>query len=240
MKIGLISDVKYCLPVAPFTAEDAKKRADRLSAALRAFVKEKVDICFCIGNLVEQKHQNRTQVLECFSEVLEVIHATNLPFYYATAPEDFLKTTAEDLRTLLGLYETQYTVHADDMLFLLIDGSYTSQTHHFNQNDTLPAEFLLPDHLVESLRKRLAILNHWMVISYHNLDSEIASSLTLKNADDLRAILRNASQSDRPFSLTVAQAAHHHTEDFTLDGIRCIAVPPLHTSDTDFYRIVEC
>ncbi|MGM9682271.1 MAG: hypothetical protein ACI3XQ_01605, partial [Eubacteriales bacterium] len=135
---------------------------------------------------------------------------------------------------LLGLYRTQYTIHTDDTLFIVLDGNYTADMNHFGENSYAQSEFYLPPEQIASLKHQLRMSKKCVVLTYHNIDGTVPSRFALQNAQEVREIIR--AHGHTPL---VLQGAYPFANDNLIDGTRYITVPPMRDSETDFYKIIE-
>lgn len=229
MKIGVFSGVYW-----RNSQKEEAIQSQKLEKVMSIFKKENVDLCFCVGNLVDQERQERTDILKSFENALELIHMYDIPFYLVTAPQDFLRTDIGDLTRLVGLYHSQYTIHADDTLLIVLDGNYTSDMRHCEKNNAAPTEFYLPPEQILSLKKWLKMRKKCVVLSYHNVDGQVPSRFTLKNADEVMKTINESS-----CSKIVVQAAYPYRTDIVVENTRYITVPSMRESTTELCEIIE-
>ena len=73
-----------------------------------------------------------------------------------------------------------------------------------------------------------------VVLSYHNVDGQVPSRFTLKNADEVMKTIHESS-----CSKIVVQAAYPYRTDIVVENTRYITVPSMRESTTELCEIIE-
>lgn len=229
MKIGLFSNAFWGLQ-----KPNARSAQQKLQAAMTAFKKQHVAMCFCVGDLIYQKNQNRLQILNSFHEALELIRSYNIPFYLVPGPYDYRNVSAQDLLESENLYTTPYTIQADDYCFTVLDGNYRTDGKYSSAPNAEQAELCLPTAYTDYLKHQIRIAQKTVVLLYQNLDSTLPSKYRLSNAESVRTIIKNVKRVN-----LVIQGGYPQGADTEIDGIRYLSLPSMYENETDFYKIVD-
>ena len=233
MKIGVFSDVYYSETDLNIK-KDGLTSAQKLKKVMTAFAKAKVDLCFCMGNLVKQQGVDRAQVLKNFESAMQMIRLYSIPCYYVPAPEDFVQTSPKDLMRLAELYRLEYAIHAGDWLFIVLDGNYTTELLHCEKESAWQPQYRLPPEQIRFLKEKSGMCRKHVILTYHNIDTASPSRFCLQNADEVRQTLLSMKSAH-----LVIQGASPYESDETVDGIRYLNVPSMRDSAAEVYRIIE-
>ena len=234
MKIGIFTDLRYCKQKPIEQTHKTLPSLKKLKETMIAFQKQNVDLCFCMGNLVDQTSQKRPEVLECIHEAMELIRSYEIPFYLVPGPQDHLTVTSAELLEREELYPTPYSVFTDHSWFLLLNGNHRTDLQYGTDTARKQTEFYLPTQQIEYLKKQLRMTKNAVLLICQNLDCNVPAKFTLQNFAEVQKIILESGR-----IRLVLQGYYPKGADNVIDGIRYLSVPSMCENESDYFRIVE-
>lgn len=194
MKIGLFTDSHYCKAERLCETRCPSLSLHKIQEAMDAFRRDKADICFCLGDLTDHAPTDtKEDVAACYREVMELIHSYGIPFYVVPGNHDYLMMRAEEMVEQAGFVIPPYVVDGGEYNFILLDANYRENMIRFDVAGVEWTDSNLPPEQVEFLRESLAASEKECIVLVHeNLDPYVDERHIIKNASEVRAILKGA------------------------------------------------
>lgn len=234
MKVGFFSNVCYSKQTSNASPQKKLSSSEKLTQAMNAFRENNVELCFCLGNFVDQRSQAPMQVLECFDEIMELINSYSIPFYLVPGPEDYLAISPQKLQQQFELYIAPYAVHINkNMLIIILDGNYRTNECYHSKND-VEQVCCLPKAQIEYLERQSKIAPNCILLVYQNLNDRVPSQFLLQNASEIRDIIQNTKHIN-----LVINGNYQFRIDSVMNGIRYLNIPAMNENKDDFYQIIE-
>ena len=235
MKIGLFTDCHYCKSQLG-GGRDARASLGKIKESMDAFKRENVDICFCLGDLTDNgKEDTRETVIQCFTEATKLIRSYEIPYYLVPGNHDYLMLKAEELEAMVGYKIPPYTVSADKYDFIILDANYRSSMVRFDIEGVEWTDSNLPPFQIEYLKEALEKSERECIVLIHeNLDPAIHESHVVKNAEQIRTVIKNSGK-----VRLVLQGHFHGGAESEIDKIPYITLPAMCEHTENFYRIME-
>lgn len=235
MKIGLFTDCHYCKSQLG-GGRDARASLGKIKESMDAFKRENVDICFCLGDLTDNgKEDTRKTVIQCFTEATKLIRSYEIPYYLVPGNHDYLMLKAEELEAMVGYKIPPYTVSADKYDFIILDANYRSSMVRFDIEGVEWTDSNLPPFQIEYLKEALEKSERECIVLIHeNLDPAIHESHVVKNAEQIRTVIKNSGK-----VRLVLQGHFHGGAESEIDKIPYITLPAMCEHTENFYRIME-
>ncbi len=235
MKIGLFTDCHYCKSQLG-GGRDAKASFEKIRVSMEAFKEATVDICFCLGDLTDNGPEDTKEtVAQSFKEVMELISSFGIPFYLVPGNHDYLILKAEELTELSDYKIPPYTVKTDKYDFIVLDANYRSSMVRFDIEGVEWTDSNLPPQQMEYLCRALKSSDKECIVLVHeNLDPALHASHVIKNAEEIRKIIRENGRVK-----LVLQGHYHGGAEAEIDGIPYITLPAMCEHNEGYYRILD-
>lgn len=237
MKIGLFSDPHYCHVEDLGLNRRPIYSLDKIREAMETFKKQGVEICFCLGDIVDRaKTDTKKEVLENLSAVMSVINEYGIPFYLVPGNHDFVDLTREDFKNAgVSIPDPYLTVECDSCSFFLIDANVRSSGNHFDteghvwddaniNTDTFKIAFSA---FVSTPKKHI-------VMVHENLEPTVQEQHIIKNADSVRDIIRESKGVE-----LVIQGHYHEGSEWQDGDVHYHTVKAMCLGKTNRYEIME-
>ncbi|MBQ8145594.1 MAG: metallophosphoesterase [Clostridia bacterium] len=214
MKIGLFSDPHYCKVSCIGETRMPAISYEKIKEAMTYFKEQSVDICFCLGDLTDSPDGvTRADAIKNLDEILELIHSFEIPFYVVPGNHDYLTLKREDLARA-GIKTPPYIVE-DEYNFIILDANYRSSMEHFDTAGVDWTDSNLPKEQVDFLEKALKESDKQAIVMVHeNLDPSLEESHIIKNAIEIREIIKNSGKVKM-----VIQGHFHRGNEIIVDDI---------------------
>ncbi len=234
MKIGLFSDPHYCKVSSLGETRMPILSYEKIKEAMEHFKKQEVDICFCLGDLTDSPEGvTKADAEKNLKEILSLIHSFEIPFYVVPGNHDFITLKREDLAKA-GIKTPPYVIK-DEYTFIILDANYRSNMEHFDTAGVVWTDANLPKEQVEFLEKALKESDKPAIVMVHeNLDPTLEESHIIKNATEIREIIKNSGKVKM-----VIQGHFHGGNEITVDNIPYFTVRGMCERDENSYYIKE-
>lgn len=236
MKIGLFSDTHYCDCETIGGLRNPKLAYERTREAMEMFKKEKVDICFSLGDMTDHVDGDRKEdIKNYFKKMLSLIKSYNLPFYSVPGNHDYLMLNREEIERELGLKAPPYLIEKKEYNFIILDANYRSDNRCFDEAGVLWTDSNLPPFQVEYLKNQLEKSNKPVVVLVHeNLDPSVDENHIIKNADEIRKIIKDSNK------VKMVIQGHYHLGKYSVvDEIEYITLSAMCEAKEAPYKIIE-
>ncbi len=233
MKIGLFTDTHYC-DVESLGTRRPSLSLKKVKIAMDTFKNEGVDMVFCLGDLVDcPEGYTKEGTLHSLRKALSLIRSYEIPFYMVPGNHDYIALKGEELEAE-GVKIPPYVVENDQIRFILLDANYRSSMIRFDVAGVVWTDSNLPKEQVEFLRDSLKTEKSCVVLVHENLDPTLHESHIIKNAKEIREIIRNAGNVKM-----VLQGHCHSGNELTIDNIPYITVSAMCEGDSIPFKIIE-
>lgn len=235
MKLGLFTDPHYCTKDVTCGTRRPVLSYGKIREAMDAFRDARVDLVVCLGDLMDDcgSPEANTQKLR---EVSALIRSYGIPFYCLMGNHDCGDFARADFdRDTGGSYPP--FVHRDGgKTLLFLDANYLDAGSPYDAENLDWTNAFLPDDQVERLRDELAREEtaEAYVFLHQNLDPGVERHHIIRNAETVRAILRDSGKVK-----TVFQGHYHPGHDAVIDGIRYHTLPAMCEGEENRFEIVE-
>ncbi|MBQ8840223.1 MAG: metallophosphoesterase [Clostridia bacterium] len=236
MKIGLFSDTHYCNCETIGGLRNPTLAYERTREALEIFKKERVDLCFCLGDMTDHiDGDTKEDIKGYFEKMLSLIKSFDIPFYSVPGNHDYLMLTREEIERELGLKAPPYTVENQGISFIILDANYRSDYRCFDEAGVEWTDSNLPPFQVEYLKKQLEnATNPVIVLVHQNLDPTVEENHAIKNAAEIRKIIKDSGKVKM-----VIQGHYHNGKSSLIDGIPYITLSAMCEAKESPYQIIE-
>lgn len=236
MKIGLFTDCHYCKAEYLGPTRRPRLSINKIKEAMDAFKSSNVDLVFCLGDMTDHDASStKEEIIECFNEAMQLIKSYNIPFYLVPGNHDYLVMTADDMEKKAGFKAPPYAVETKNHCFIVLDANYRSNMVRFDTAGVVWTDSNLPPHQVEFLSAELEKATKQCIILVHeNLDPNVDKMHIIKNADQIRAIIKNSQK----VSLVI-QGHYHSGNESIIDNIPYITLPAMCEGERNSFRILE-
>ena len=155
MKIGVFSDSHYCSAELLCGSRRCSLSLKKIGEALDFFDRESVDICVCLGDIIDH-HQDEDGSRALLSEVADELKERKYPFLYVPGNHDYVCLEPEEITGMLGVTVPPYTVDACGFRFIVLDGNYDSNMVRYGSFPFDWKDSNLPQSQLEYLENELA------------------------------------------------------------------------------------
>lgn len=236
MKIGLFTDCHYCMAEEIGGGRNPLASYKKVKNAMTEFKNQNVDVVFCLGDLVDEcENSTKESVLSCFKEMVEMIKSFEIPFYFIPGNHDYLSTTRKEIEENTSIRIPSYCIDKGGYRFILLDANYRSSMKCFDTEGVVWYDSNLPPEQIDFLKKALAESKTECVVLVHeNLDPNVQHQHIIKNADEIRKIIKNSNKVK-----CVIQGHFHPGANSIIDEIPYITIPAVCEHETNYYQIME-
>lgn len=236
MKIGFFTDCHYCYADYIGSTRRPILSLNKIREAMETFSSKKVDMIFCLGDMTDHdENSTKEQIITCFKETMTLINSYGILFYLVPGNHDYLVMTAEDMKREANFKIPPYTVETQNYNFIVLDANYRSNMVRFDEAGVEWTDSNLPPHQVEFLKNELEKSNKPCIVLVHeNLDSSVDKMHIIKNADQIRDIIKNSGKVK-----CVIQGHYHYGKESTIDSIPYITLPAMCEGENNSFRILE-
>lgn len=236
MKIGLFSDPHYCQADDIGLNRRPILSLNKLKEAMDEFKKNDVDVCFCLGDLIDHaQNDTKEDVLNNLKEVLSIINSYNLPFYYVPGNHDFVDLSRQELKESgLPIFFEPKLVEFDNYNFVLLDANFRSSGEHFDTEGVVWDDANIPKKDLFILQKLLSKNKKSIVMVHENLDPTVQEQHIIKNAEDVRKIIKESGHVSM-----VIQGHYHYGSEWQDNDIPYHTVKAMCIGTDNSYEIIE-
>ncbi len=236
MKIGLFTDCHYCHAEYLGPTRRPILSLNKIREAMEVFASNNVDMVFCLGDMTDHNEEStREDIISCFKEAMWTIEHYSIPFYLVPGNHDYLVMTAEDMEREASFKIPPYTIETQTHNLIVLDANYRSNMVRFDKAGVEWTDSNLPPHQVEFLKNELAKATKPCVVLVHeNLDPSVDKMHIIKNADEIREIIKNSNK----VSLVI-QGHYHYGNESIIDNIPYITLPAMCEGERNYFKILE-
>lgn len=239
MKIGLFTDPHYCKADDLGLNRRPVFSLGKIKEAMEAFSRQGVEICFCLGDLVDRaKGDTKNDVLENLRSVWDLISSFEIPFYLVPGNHDFVDLTRKDFKQMgISLPDSAVSsVETDECKFVMIDANVRSSGRHFDEEGHVWDDANLTNQSVNTLAKELASAENkrCMVLVHENLDPTVQEQHIIKNAEEIRRVIKESGAVN-----TVIQGHYHEGSDYDEESVHYHALPAMCIGESNYFEIME-
>jgi alkaline phosphatase len=234
MKIGLFADAHYCHADVLCGTRRPSLSLSKIREAMDVFREASVDTCICLGDLTDHAPKDtKEDVLACFHEALNMIRSYNIPFYLVPGNHDYLTMTAEELEKA-RIKIPPYTISVGGYQLILLDANYRADGRRFDVAGVEWTDSNLSQDQVDFLRYELEKANTDCIVCIHeNLDPFVEMRHIIKNAEEVREIIRKSGKVK-----LVLQGHYHLGAERMIDDIPYITLSAMCEGTDNSYRIL--
>lgn len=234
MKIGLFADSHYCKAEILCRTRRPSLSLSKVKKAMRTFCKEGVELCICLGDLVD-KCDSLEESYMCLNEMIGMIRSYNIPFLLVPGNHDYTVFSAEELSEHTGCRIPPYTVDIETHRLVILDANYRSDFRRFDIAGVDWTDSNLPPEQMEYLNDALNNSSKPCIVLIHeNLDNTVESRHIVKNAPQIRDIIENSKN-----VAMVIQGHYHRGADNIINGIRYFTLPAMCEDVGNAYCVLE-
>ena len=234
MRLGLFSDSHYCRSMVSCGSRRPSLSLEKIREAMKAFQREQVDLCICLGDLTDQG-KTPEEPLECMREAMEVIRSYGIPYRIIAGNHDYAVFTGAEFSAHTGCPETPCVMDTEDHTLIFLDGNYRSDYRRFDVAGVEWTDSNLPPEQLDFLREALAASEKPCVVLIHeNLDNTVEARHIVKNAAEARAIIEESGKVQ-----LVLQGHYHRGADSMINGIRYLTLAAMCEGEKNSYLILD-
>lgn len=234
MKIGIFTDAHYCKAELLCRTRRPSLSLAKIREAMDAFRLAKVDLCICLGDLTDHAPEDTKEGLDaCFYEALSLIRSYDIPFCLVPGNHDYLMRTREDLEAD-GIKVPPYTRSVGGYKLIFLDANYRSDARCFDVAGVEWTDSNLPTDQLQFLKDTLKAANEPCIVCIHeNLDPYVDSRHIVKNAEEIRQLIKESGKVK-----LVLQGHYHAGAEHTIDGIPYLTLPAMCEGTDNSYRVL--
>ncbi len=236
MKIGLFSDAHYCHAESLDNTRRPSLSLGKIKEAMQVFKRENVDYCFCLGDLTDHApNDSKESVVNCFNKAIAEILSYGIPFFLIPGNHDYLMMSKSDVESVVGNALPPCVLELGKYNFILLDANYRENGQRFDEAGVLWTDSNIPPWQVEFLKDSLKKAQKECIIMVHeNLDPNIVLSHLVKNAQQLRKIIKDSGKVKM-----VIQGHYHKGANNIVDGIPYLTLSAMCEGAENSYKIIE-
>ncbi|MBR6740795.1 MAG: metallophosphoesterase [Clostridia bacterium] len=234
MKIGVFSDSHYCSAERLGANRRCSLSLDKTKQALEDFKKQGVDVCVCLGDVIDHYHEGKSSK-ELLGEVSQAVKNSGLPFLYAPGNHDYCCMSPEDIAGILGVSVPPYSAEICGCRFIVLDGNFDSNMVRFGSVPFDWKDSNLPKDQLDYLQKALEDSRLPCIVMVHEpLDPFTDEAHCINNAADARKIISESGK-----VALVIQGHYHCGADHIVDGIRYFTSDAMCNGEENHYTVIE-
>ena len=236
MKIGLFTDAHYCHAESLDNTRRPSLSLMKIKEAMGKFKNEKVDACFCLGDLTDHAPEDsKENVVSCFKEALSLILSYNIPFYFVPGNHDYLMMSGSEVEKELKQSLPPKIVSFDEYDFIMLDANYRTSGKRFDEEGVVWTDSNLPKWQVDFLSDTLKKSQKKCIVMIHeNLDPNIVLSHLVKNGEVARKVIKDSGKVKM-----VIQGHYHRGANNIVDGIQYLTVPAMCEGTKNSFLILD-
>lgn len=233
MKLGLFSDPHYCAKDVTCGTRRPSLSFGKIRAAMEAFRDAGAEYVICLGDLVDEcgtMEENITAI----TELSAMIRSFGIPVEYVMGNHDYQNFTREEFRTYTG--SAAGTIRCGTKTLIFLDANYADNGEIYRRNALDWTNAFLPADQVCGLREVLALpeTEEAYVFVHQNLDPSVESHHIIRNAAEVRAVIRDSGKVKAVF-----QGHYHPGKESVIDGIPYHTLPAMCEGEANRFAIVE-
>ncbi len=234
MKLGLFSDPHACNREVTCGTRRPALSYGKIREAMEAFRDAEVDGVVCLGDLVDECDTMEENV-KAVTELAAMIRSYGIPFRYVMGNHDYQNFTREEFRQYLG-EESSGIVSVGGKTLIFLDANCADDGTVYRRNAIDWTNAFLPPEQIRLLRDGLAApeAEEVYVFLHQNLDPSVESHHIIRNAAEVRAILRDSGKVKGVF-----QGHYHPGKESVIDGIPYHTLPAMCEGEGNRYTVVE-
>ena len=238
MKVGLFSDPHYCKADDIGLNRRPALSFDKIKGAMEDFKKQGVELCFCLGDLVDHASgDTKEKVLENLNKILTLVRSYGIPFYLVPGNHDYVDFSRKDLKDaglLISDLLPFVEVDTAKCKFVLIDANIRSSGNHFDIEGHVWDDACLDDTLVEKIAASLRCDKECIVMVHENLDPTVDQNHIIKNSEALCKAIKESGTVK-----LVLQGHFHYGSDWYDQNIHYHTLKAMCLGEENYYEVIE-
>ena len=235
MKLGLFTDPHYSSKIMTCRTRRPRRSYGKIKEAMEYFKEMGVDTVICLGDLVDDCGK-RDKNIEKIKEISSLIHSFGIPFLCMMGNHDYYNFTKEEFGELTGGALPPFELVFGNTALVFLDANYYEDGESYSPKNVDWTKTNLPADQLSRLRKILADekIEKLYLFTHQNLDPEVEPHHIIKNADEIRALLKDSEK-----CVNVLQGHYHKGHDTVIDGIPYHTLPAMCEGKKNYFEIVE-
>lgn len=234
MKLGIFADPHYCRAELLCRTRRPNLSLGKIKEALEAFCGANVDLCICMGDLID-KGETPEEPIECLAEAMREIRACGIPYRIIPGNHDCAVFSTAEFAERTGSPALPCTLETATHTLIFLDANYRADYRPFFEAGVEWKDSNLPPEQLAFLKETLDKATKPCVVLLHeNLDPTVQINHVVKNAEDTRRILEESGK----VSL-VLQGHYHKGADSVLNGIRYLTLAAMCEGEENHYIILD-
>ncbi len=236
MKLGLFSDPHFCPKDVTCGTRRPALSFGKIREAMEAFRAAEVELVVCLGDLVDECGTTEENIAAA-EKLSAMIRSFGLPVFCVPGNHDYQNFTHEEFDRYTGGLCAPAVHHTDNGKVLIFLDANCADDGTVYRRDALDwTNAYLTEEQRAILQNTLASdeTKEAVIFLHQNLDPEVESHHIIRNAEEVRAILRESGKVK-----TVIQGHYHPGHDTVIDGIRYHTLPAMCEGERNSYEILE-
>lgn len=234
MKIGVFADPHYCMADRRCGTRRPILSLGKIREAMGAFREAKVDLCICMGDLVD-RGETPEEPIRCLSEAMELIRGSGIPYRIIPGNHDAALFSNTDFLQRVESPAIPCVMETATHTLIFLDANFRSDFRSFYEEGVDWKDSNLPPDQIAFLKDALDHATKPCVVLLHeNLDPNVQIDHIVKNAAVARKIIAESGK----VSL-VLQGHYHRGCDSIVDGIRYLTLTAMCEGEDNHYMIFE-
>lgn len=236
MKLGLFSDPHYCTRDVTCGTRRPALSFGKIREAMEAFRDAGAERVICLGDLVDEC-ETMEENIAAAEELSAMIRSFGIPFDCVMGNHDYQNFTREEFRKYTkAARELPGMIRCGTKTLIFLDTNYTDDGKIYKRNELDWTNAFLPPDQMQSLRAALAMpeTEEVFLFLHQNLDPTVESHHIVRNAAEIRGILRESGKVKEVF-----QGHYHPGRESVIDEIPYHTLPAMCEGEENRYRIVE-
>lgn len=237
MKLALFTDPHYCDKEVTCRTRRPVLSYGKIREAMETFVREGVDFVLCLGDIIDKCDDPQKNV-EKTREIAELIRSYPLPFYSLMGNHDANVFTRREFGELINdlPFPPPMSITVKGKTLLFLDANYNDDGSSYVPGEVDWKNTYIPTEHLHRLAQTLndPELTEAYVFLHQNLDPEVQKDHIVRNAEEVRAILRASGKVKAVF-----QGHYHKGHETVIDGIPYHTLPAMCEGEENRFTIVE-
>lgn len=227
MKLGIFTDAHYSSASVTCTNRYNSKSLDKIKKAYEYFKAENAELVICLGDLTDTEKSHEKEV-ENLAEIAEVIKASGIKTICVMGNHDGFCYTLDEFYGILGGCKPE-KLCVDGKNLVFIDACHFQNGRHYEPGDSDWTDTFYP--YVSELESYLeSISGDTYVFLHQNIDEDIREDHRVKNASEIREILKKSGKVKCVFQ------GHYHPGYKSLkNGVEYVTFPAMCSEENGWY-----
>jgi len=234
MKLGLFSDPHYCTKDITCGTRRPALSFGKIREAMEEFRDAGAERVICLGDLVDEC-ETLEENIAAAQALSAMIHSFGIPFDCVMGNHDYQNFTRKEFRkyadtALPGL------ILCGTKALIFLDTNYADNGKIYKRNELDWTNSFLPPDQMRSLQAALEMpeAEEVYVFLHQNLDPTVESHHIVRNAAEIREVLRESGKVRGVF-----QGHYHPGKESVIDRIPYHTLPAMCEGEENRYVIVE-